>query len=339
MRPLFLFLLAIAQCQTTQPQEFRAVGIGFYNVENLFDTIDNPTTYDEDYTPSGKLRWTPEKFHQKIEHIGRVIARIGNENHVHGPSLLGLCEIENKHVLTELVQSPILSPLVYGFIHFEGPDRRGIDVALLYRKKHFQPLTVKRYRLELKNVRQFPIPTREQLVVHGILWDQEVTILVNHWPSRYGGRKKSAPLRVAAAQLQLRILDSIYTENPKARILVMGDFNDNPMDASVKSLTQKNTYYPHFKPLQNPLLPLSKKGIGSLAHRDLWHLFDQILLSSRWYDDPDFFFLTAKVYNPKWLQTPLGRFKGYPFRSRYSDYHFSGFSDHFPVYVLLALRQ
>lgn len=339
---MFLNLLILTfslSCFFSRAQEVRLLGMGFYNVENLFDPSDDPNTFDEDFTPEGRLHWTHQKLKKKLEQVSKVIADMGKESQLAGLSLLGLCEIENKTVLQLLVQSQNLLALDYGFIHFDGPDSRGIDVALLYRKKHFSPVSVNHYRLRIKNEKQFPIATREQLIVQGQLLGKTVTVLVNHWPSRRGGVKKSAPLRAAAARLQQRILDSVFSEDPHARVVVMGDFNDNPDDPSVKLLTQANSYYPNFQALHNPMHPFHKKGLGSLAHRDQWFLFDQLLLSPAWYNNKDFFFFKAEIFDPPWLYNPSGKYKGYPFRTQHQGNYISGFSDHFPVYALFVLRE
>ena len=333
---IFTFLILFS---FSTAQEIRLLGVGFYNVENLFDPLDDPDTFDEDYTPQGRLRWTNQKFDQKLEQISIVISSIGEKYQLGGLSILGLCEVENKTVLQRLIQTEKLSTLNYGFIHYDGPDARGIDVALLYRKKHFSPVSIHHYRLRIKNEKQFPIVTRAQLVVQGLLLGKTVTILVNHWPSRRGDIKKSAPLRATAARLQQRILDSVFTENPDARVVVMGDFNDNPNDPSVASLTQTNNYYPNYQALHNPMLAFHKKGVGSLAHRDQWYLFDQLLLSPAWYNNKDFFFFKAAIFNPPWLYNPTGKYKGYPFRTQHHGNSISGFSDHFPVFALFALQE
>ena len=319
-----------------QSQEHELIGIGFYNVENAFDAEDNPKTFDDDYTPQGRLSWTTARYHQKIDTIGSVIAGIGKENNIRGVSLLGLCEVENAKVIERLIHGQALLPFGYDYIHYDSPDRRGIDVALLYRKQHFLPVNTTRYRLRLRNQKQYAIPTRDQLVVNGMLLGEEVVVLVNHWPSRRGGQQRSAPLRRAAARLQLHILDSIFAVDREAKIIVMGDFNDNPSDKSLQLLTQAPSGYENLQPLRNPMLPMEKKGLGSLAHRDQWFLFDQLLLSNSWWSSNGFFFVGTRIHNPKRLQTPSGRYFGYPYRTQHQGAKLQGYSDHFPVYGIFA---
>ena len=319
-------------------QEVQLVGVGFYNLENLFDTTDDPNTFDDDYTPAGARHWNEALLSQKIENLSTVISKIGQAENLPGLDLLGICETENAALLRRLLASEKMRPFNYGFIHFDSPDHRGIDVALLYKHESFLPVHSTHYPLQLKSEKQFSITTRDQLVVTGYLWGEEVSVLINHWPSRRGGKKRSAPLRKAAARLQQQIMDSLFNLNPKAKILMLGDFNDNPSDASLLSLTKENDYYPHFQPLYNPMQALAQKGLGSLAYRDQWFLFDQILLSPAWLKDPNFFYLQTKIFNPPWLRTPQGRYKGYPYRTNRSRDFLKGYSDHFPVYILLGLN-
>ena len=330
---LFLVLISVARSQ-----DVRLVSVGFYNLENLFDTKDDPHFHDEEYTPKGKRKWHDKIVAQKLKNLSTVIASVGEKEGLNGLDLVGVAEVENAAVLKRLIKMEALKNHQYGFVHFESEDYRGIDVALLYKQQNFIPITSKRYRLSLKSDKQFPIKTRDQLVVSGLLLGEEVVLLVNHWPSRRGGRKKSDPLRIAAARQQQLIMDSLTREKPTAKIIVMGDFNDNPTDKSVKSLSLKNRYLKDYRPLFNPMETLQEKGIGSLAYRDQWFLFDQILLSTHWLQDPNFFFLKAAVYNPPWLIAKEGRYKGYPFRTKSRGSILEGYSDHFPVFAIFALR-
>ena len=241
MKNCFFFLYLAFQLLPVLSQEVQLVGVGFYNLENLFDTAHDPDTFDDDYTPTGTQHWNEALLSQKIENLSTVIRQIGGAENLPGLDLLGVCETENATVLRRLVRSERLRDLNYGFIHFDSPDHRGIAVALLYKLESFLPVHSTHYCLRLKSEKQFSITTRDQLVVTGYLWGEEVSVLVNHWPSRRGGKKRSAPLRKAAARLQQRIMDSLLSLNPKAEILMLGDFNDNPSDASLLRLTKKMT--------------------------------------------------------------------------------------------------
>ncbi|MCG9971287.1 endonuclease/exonuclease/phosphatase family protein [Christiangramia crocea] len=318
--------------------------IAFYNVENLFDTEDNPETFDDDRTASGKDAWTEEKYQKKIENISRVLSEIGTDVNPEPPAILGVCEIENRKVLEDLIIHPNLRKYNYGIIHFDSQDERGVDVALLYRKQHFTPLDSKTRRLviyEADNPTKRDY-TRDQLVVSGLLNKEEVNFIVNHWPSRGGGEKRSAYKREKAASLNKRIIDSLVKINPDARIISMGDFNDDPTNKSFKKIlkTEAGRNRLSENSLYNPMENMLKEGKGSLAYRDSWNLFDQIFMTSNLLNKKSqgFEFYKAGIFNKPYLITQNGQFKDYPFRTYgYSGYE-GGYSDHFPVYIYL-IRQ
>lgn len=337
-----LLLFGMFPLCAQEKQNFHIRTVAFYNLENLFDVLDDPQTFDNDKTPGGKDRWTAVRYQRKIENLSRVISTIGT-NERHGPpDLIGLCEIENVQVLKDLIHHPNLKKVGYGIIHHDSPDERGIDVALLFKKSHFIPFAQKSHRLLLYNEKNYRKYTRDQLVVMGVLDNEEIYLIVNHWPSRSGGASRSKPYRIAAARLNKMILDSIFNINPEARLITMGDFNDDPTDRSVKSIlnAKNDTISLTSKDLYNPMEQLFKKGLGSLAYRDQWSLFDQILLSGNflksdwgWYS-----FWKARVFRPPYLITRTGRFKGYPFRTYAGGNYKGGYSDHFPVYILLIKK-
>ena len=165
--------------------------------------------------------------------------------------------------------------------------------------------------------------------------EEEITIFVDHWPSRRGGQKRSESGRIKAANLQQRIIDSVQGVRPDGKIIILGDFNDNPTNKSLKLLTKKSGYCPLFKPLFNTMEKLFKNGVGSLAYRDRRFLFDQILLSEKFKTGKGLRFLKAAVHNPSFLKNPEGKYKGYPFRNQIKGNQLLGYSDHFPVYIIL----
>jgi len=174
--------------------------------------------------------------------------------------------------------------------------------------------------------------TRDQLLVSELLAGKQITVSVNHWPSRRGGQATSTPLRMTAARLQQRLIDSLYRIDPQAKIVVMGDFNDNPNDQSLLLLQTHATDKETFRPLTNPFLGKHKKGMRSLAFRDRWFLFDQVLISPAWMPpNGGLQFKKARIFNPHWLYTPSGRYKNYPYRTQKRGRFLRGFSDHFPV--------
>lgn len=336
----FLFLtvhLIIAQ----ESKEYQIRTIAFYNIENLFDTIDEPFIFDDDRTPTGKDVWTVEKYRDKLGKIAKVLSEIGTEKANNPPVIIGLCELENLQVLEDLVVQPILKTNNYGIIHYDSPDRRGIDVALLYQKEHFSPVNNQSHRLVIYDAvdPQKRVYTRDQLVVSGLLDNESVHFIVNHWPSRSGGEARSSYKREMAAGLNKRIIDSLQMLEPNAKIITMGDFNDDPGNRSIKKVLgakgKKETT--GTSELFNPMESMIKKGLGSLAYRDGWNLFDQILLTQPFVsgDYSKYQFYKAGIFNPQYLITPSGQFKGYPFRSYDYGGYTGGYSDHFPVYVYL----
>jgi len=332
---LFLFFVFFGIQASAQ----KTVTIAFYNLENLFDTENDPNTFDDDYTPKGRHHWTSTLLTQKIDNLAKVIVEIGKKETRQAPSILGVAEVENRVVLEKLIAHPLLKPFQYKIIHFDSPDARGIDVSLLYRPALFTLEAAKKYTLKLVDPStQNKRTTRDQLLVSGFIGSEEVAVFVNHWPSRRGGQKRSEAGRIKAATLQQRIVDSVQRVCPDGKIIIVGDFNDNPTNKSLKLLTKKSDYRPLFQPLFNPMEKLFKNGIGSLAYRDRWFLFDQILISKNFKTDKGLRIVKAAVFNPPYLKNPEGKYKGYPFRNQIKGNQLFGYSDHFPVYIILAKK-
>lgn len=339
----FIIMALMHVSMWSQKANYRIGCIAFYNVENLFDYIDNPTTLDDDRTPDGKDHWTQEVYHQKIENTARVLSEIGTAVTGKPPLLIGLAEIENFSVLKDLVIHKFLKKYNYGIIHFDSPDRRGIDVALLYQKTAFTVLSAKAIAVKLfePNGIKNNYTTRDQLAISGYLYGEKMHIIVNHWPSRRGGTKRSAHRRIQAARVNKRIIDSIKTQEPYAKIVNMGDFNDDPKATSIKKILKAkgNKKNVGFKGFFNPMETMFTKGYGTLAYRDHWNLFDQILMSSDFVKNVDWSFYKAGIFSPDYLITKEGRYKEYPFRSHSNGFYTGGFSDHFPVYVYVIKKE
>ncbi|MDG1054213.1 MAG: endonuclease/exonuclease/phosphatase family protein [Flavobacteriaceae bacterium] len=315
-------------------QKGQVYTFSFYNVENLFDAYDNPNTFDDDYTPEGRLQWTSALMHQKTAQLAAVISQIGLKETQRAPVVIGLAEIENKNVLKSLLQHKSLRPYDYGIIHFQSPDFRGIDVALLYQKNHFLIENQKAIKLELTDPKTgYKRTTHDILVVSGYLAQHRISFLINHWPSRRGGKTKSAPHRMKAALLHKKITDSLMRKYPEGKIISMGDYNDNPNDKSLQWIKGKKKD----EILFNPMEKMIRKGIGSLAHNDRWFLFDQLLFSLNWNEDKEIFLLKTAVFNPSFLRTKRSNYHGYPFRTKIHGTRLEGFSDHFPVYTIVGL--
>lgn len=333
----FLFFLIIKALAQEDKSPMKVVSIAFYNLENLFDILDNPNTWDESFTPKGDYNWTSEKLEAKVENLALVISKIGERVLGHGPSFLGVAEVENRNVLELLINHPILKPYDYGIAHFNSPDARGIDVGFLYRRNQFQLKHMQKHYLVLKDDAGKPILTRDQLCVSGFLNKEKLYFIVNHWPSRRGGVKRSEKKRILAARLTQKVSDSIYQIDRNANIVIMGDFNDNPTDKAFKEVLKtesivKETGVNYFF---NPYEVMFKKGLGTLGFRDKWYLFDQILISHSLTDSIGWQYLKSSIFKPPFLQNRKGKYKGYPKRSAGS---MSGFSDHFPIYMFLGIK-
>lgn len=310
--------------------------IAFWNVENLYDTIDDRFRKDDEFTPLGTNLWTASRYTQKIDHLAEVIRKIGQEECAEGAAVIGLCEVENRSVLNDLVNSPALKERKYNVLHIEGPDPRGIDPALIYDPKRFRPQRTLAYNFRLST--DSTHRTRHILVVRGQLGGESVVFLINHWPSRRGGEKQSRPNRLAAARTAHRVCDSVMKASPSVKLFVMGDFNDDPTSQSLQLLTcTPEEKHPATKIcLYNPMEKLLASGIGSLAFRDNWNLFDQILLSQNCLKGAGWSYSDARVFNPSFLRNAFGKYKGYPLRTFSGPVYVGGYSDHFPVYLRLT---
>lgn len=312
--------------------------VAFYNVENLFDTINNPNKFDE-ASPIMELTFNREEIYtKKVQNMARVISEIGADVSKNTPVIIGLAEVENRQVIEDLANDPALLQMDYGIVHFESPDARGIDVALMYQKDLFTPISTSNHELKIydDNTRK-RVFTRDQLLVSGKLEGEMIHVIVSHWPSRSGGEARSRPKRMAAAKLNKRIIDSLQANNPYVKIFSMGDFNDDPTNSSLKDIlkAKKDKEDVRLKGIYNPMEGFFKKGLGSNAYRDAWSLFDQILITKPLLekDYSSFRFYKAGIFNKQYLTNKKGRYKGYPFRSFADGGFTNGFSDHFPVYV------
>ena len=358
---VFLVILSVNSA-FSQDKKFKVHTVAFYNFENLFDTINDPDTYDEEYTPV--KGWTSKNYKKKLDNLSRVLVELGtSENQKNSPVIIGACEVENRRVLEDLVKQPRLIDKGYKIVHFDSPDKRGIDVGFLYQEKHFQPTSyinvplyvydnetsaVKKDKkteeetddkgsVDAKTKR---IYTRDQLLVTGMLDGEEINIIVNHWPSRSGGEKKSSPFREAAGRLNRKIMDSIVKINPIAKFITMGDLNDGAYNKSVKQgigakLNKLELKEP--RDVYNPFEQMAKDGHSSLFYRDSGDIFDQIMVSQQFIpadknDYSTFKYWKAGIYNKPFLIQKTGQYKGYPLRNQNGV---PGFSDHFPVYIYL----
>lgn len=343
MKTTKLFFLLIGFCFfmngfAQEKKKFKAHTIAFYNLENLFDTENDPDKFDE-ASPIMEIKANREEIYKKkVHNMARVIADIGSDVTNNSPAIIGVSEVENIKVMEDVVNDPLLLKKDYGIVHYDSPDARGIDVGLLYQKSLFTPTTTSKHELKIyDDLTRKRVYTRDQLLVTGKLDGEMIHVIVNHWPSRRGGEARSRPKRVAAAKLNKRIIDSLQSIDPYAKIFILGDLNDDPTNASVKEVLKAKSDMKdvELKGIYNPMENLAKKGLGSNAYRDAWSLFDQIMFTKPLLerDFSSFRFYKAGIYNKQYLTNKKGRYKGYPKRS-FADGNFTdGFSDHFPVYV------
>ena len=332
------FLLLFFWSLLCNSQQYEVRTVAFYNVENLFDTENDTLILDDDRTPQGVYGWTTKRYQNKIANISKVLSQIGFEVTDSAPDIIGVCEVENFKVLQDLANHPNLKKYNYKIIHEDSPDERGIDVALLYKEGVFIPTSFDFRRLLLFNNDGFRNYTRDQLVVSGYMLGEALHFIVNHWPSRSGGTSRSQPDRIKAAQLTHQILDSLRQKNPGAKVLITGDFNDNPVDDSIcKTLkgvsnSKKMEGYQLFNPMQE----MFKKGQGTLAYRDQWNLFDQMLVTKELATAKEGYkFWKAGIYAPDYLKVRSGQYKGYPIRTYVGTSYQGGYADHFPIYCFL----
>ena len=297
----------------------------------------------EEFTPKSGKNYTYKIYKQKLENEAKVISEMGRAYTGTAPVVVGLIEVENRQVVEDLVKEPALAKYDYGVVHYNSYDYRGIDVAFIYQKRRFTPS--KSWKKEVKvfgdnGNREY---TRAILVLTGFLDNEKVAFFLNHLPSRRGGEAASLPKRNAAAAILKKEMDSVRSLDPSTKLFAMGDFNDDPISPSLKNylkavgnpkdLNEENHYL-------NPMYPLYKKGVASLAYQDAPNLFDQIIVSSNLYSPnnelrKDYSVFKAEVFAPAYLVNKEGNYKGYPFRSWNGDQFTGGYSDHFPAFVVL----
>ena len=325
----FIALFLVAFNLTAQDKPIGVVA--FYNLENLFDTVDDPEINDEEYMPEGEKEWDEEKYQNKLTNMAKVISSM-----TYGPDIIGLAEVENRKVLEDLIQQPSMSGKGYQIIHFDSPDYRGIDVALLYRSNRFTPFQTE--KIAFVHDSQEDFKTRDILWVKGLYEGDTLNIVVNHWPSRRGGKMAE---RAMAAQLLRNKIDSVQNLNPAAKIILMGDFNDDPTDKSMKKILRSDNKEKKLEAgdFYNTSMQTFKDGYGTLQYRGAWNLFDQILISqsllkgndknSKYYYSPDSF----RVYAPEWMREAD---TGAPLRTFSYGVYKNGFSDHYPTFIVLG---
>ena len=331
---LFFFLLLglFTQCKNTgkltKAQREATYRFGFYNVENLFDLKNDPDRNDDDFTPDGRNKWTQERYDEKLANLSKVIKGMGL------PSLLGVCEVENRTVLADLAKVDALKAADYGFVHYDSPDFRGIDVALLYKKKEFKVLDSRNIQINFPAEIVEDYTTRDILQVKGVFLGRDTLhVFVNHWPSRRGGVKESQPKRMYVAQQLRKAIDELLAVNPSATIIVMGDLNDEPInDSLIKALqTQRENEQAD---LYNCFMKADQEGKGSYNYRGNWNMLDHIIISAAFKQaNAGLRVGQAVIFREEWMMYKDKKFGPRPSRSYGGPNYYGGYSDHLPVYV------
>jgi hypothetical protein len=336
---IFFSFVALPARSQKQGKTYQVSCIGFYNLENLHDPADDPITKDEEFTPTGSKLYSEAVFRDKLHNLSHVISLLGTEQTKDGLAIIGVAEVENKYVLDELVKEPEIAARKYQIVHYDSPDERGIDVGLLYNPSYFKVLKSQPLPVPLKNNDGSDRKTRDVLWVYGLFKGEPMHVFVNHWPSRRGGEEVSAPGRAAASGVCRQKVDSIMAASPSHKIFVMGDLNDDPVNESLVKVMRSEGTCADLEPgeMFNPWEAYYKKGIGTLAYNDAWNLFDQILFSQNTLDknQTGYFFKEAVIFNKPFMVQKSGKYKGYPLRTYDFDIYMRGYSDHFPVYVVL----
>ena len=334
-----IVLLATLPAQA-KGKRYEVASVAFYNLENLFDTIpNNPENKDAEFTPNGSRQWTGKRYWNKIHNLAYAISNMKSDLAPVGPAIIGVAEVENITVLQDLVKDEQIKSMNLQIVHHDSPDRRGIDVGLLFNPRLFRPLNVTHHRLKIDSKPNFL--TRDQTCVSGLLMGERVSVIVNHWPSRLGGQKQSSYLREAAAALSKQIADSVLAVNPSEKIIIMGDLNDDPMDPSCAEVigakrkaedVQEGGWF-------NPWWDVLAGGVGTLAYKGQWNLFDQIIMNYNLVgkDRSTFKYMKCKVLNDiPGIRNEEGDRAGYPLRTYSSGVYLNGFSDHFPTQIFLV---
>lgn len=334
-------LISLTFCYS-QKQQYKVAVTAFYNCENFYDTTKNALVNDDDFTPQGVKRYTGEVYLDKVNKLATVISQIGLDVSADGPALLGVAEIENDTVLNALTHNKLLEKRNYKFVHYDSKDARGVDVALIYNPKYFTVEDSKALFVALPSGTKSARYTRDVLYVKGKLLGETIYVMVNHWPSRVGGEEVSAPARAAAAAVCKTQMQEIQQKDPDAKIIIMGDLNDDPISPSVAKILNAKGKQEDVQPggLFNPWVDLYKKGIGTLAYQDAWGLFDQIIISYPWLNkaQPGLFYYQQHIFNKDFMVENTGRYRGYPMRTYDGDTYRGGYSDHFPTYLVLLKK-
>ena len=303
--------------------------IAFYNLENLFDLEDDPNTHDNDFLPRSEKKWTPKRYKNKLRKLGFAISNIGKQETGKHPAIVGLAEVENAKAIADLIASKHLEDINYGYVHYDSLDERGIDVALLYDTDAFEVTHSESFIVHLTKDDGATDYTRDILLVSGLLDGEEIHVLANHWSSRREGAEETEHKRFAAADKVIEIITNLNIKYSNPKIVVIGDFNDDPTSNSIKRLVNSQSLF-------NPMEVLHTYSRGTTSYNFQWNLFDQILFSTNFFEaTPDTLsFDKANIFDDDFLKLFKGKYKGKPFRTYVGPKYKGGYSDHFPVYAI-----
>ncbi len=343
---IFLLIIPLMSCA----QGKRSYVIGFYNLENLFDTYHDEGKNDYEYLPDGANQWTEAKYTKKLHNMASVIRAMKDENKV-WHAVLGVSEIENRHVLEDLVSQPEIAEANYQIVHYDGPDRRGVDVALLYRPNLFKVLESKSIPFDFNSSIEFSLNeeekayfrTRDILMVRGMLGNEMFAFFVAHLPSRIGG--KGGDLRSRGGEIMYQESMRLMAEYPDIKIVAMGDMNDNPTDPSMAVYMhgKENIDEVGKEDFFSPFVSMLKSGYGSLAYQGEWNIYDIIVVNAnlcrgeglkiRPIVKKKFY---GRIFNPPFMTQQEGPYAGTPFRTFSGGAFIGGYSDHYPTYIVVS---
>ena len=340
-RWIFTGLLAVALFAGFAQKPYKVV---FYNLENFFDTIDDPRVQDDEFTPDGAKKWNAERYARKLANVERVFSDIAASDGDF-PIVIGVSEVENRGVVESIAAAEKLAPADYRIVHFDSPDERGIDVAFLYCPDRFRFEGAAPMRANIPQLPHFK--TRDILTMWGTIDEEPFFFLVSHWPSRLGGQEASEFKRMAVGAQIRRIADSVRDDRPVAKIVVMGDFNDDPIDRSLVDGLRTSLSISELQEgdLFNPFAAIFRAGSGTLAYNGAWNLFDHIVVSAnlatgssgglRLLPDADSLYW-GRIVAPAYLLQSDGAYRGCPLRTFEGKRYWGGFSDHLPVCICIG---
>lgn len=317
-----LIVLLLVSVQIRLSAQRGDMRLMFYNLENLFDTIDNPDTRDDEFSVNGEKHWDNYRYWRKIKQTYQVIAAAGEQK---PPEILGVCEVESFLPLHNLIYNTPLSKYPYSIVHQDSPDKRGIDVALLYQSENLR--LIHKEFITVKFPSEPDKTTRDVLLTSFLAQNDTLHVFVNHWPSRLGGQAYSEPFRVHVAGIIRKKVDSIQQKNPQARIIIMGDFNDEPNNKSLMVLKSSNLVN-----LSEELL--NTCNCGTYKYKSYWNMLDQILVSASLKEKDSWHIIpgSLKIYRQDFLlendETNGGK---KPYRTYLGPRYLGGYSDHLPI--------